>query len=295
MKKHWLLFTCLIGCLFPLLAQERLAVFSVEKDTAGKLPCISIEFFNSVPAGELYGQIGPHFDPKYKAIGHMLFDEKARAELSPITGIGYFGMDNVVVLPHYRNFIAVAIGESKGQWTNNDSLYALQEKVWCYNVLDELGFIDRKAADQQSAFKKAREQFSFRYGLTNANPDNTMEKPMTILSKASQIYFTRKNTGNATEKPDIIRFTDSAIVYGQPLETHSIHAYYSGITSQELQSFSEALKDAIYLYIQDYRIPPERVDFSKLTNEPAGYILTLSAGMGGAGNVMSFKLDENGR
>jgi hypothetical protein len=285
MKKPWLLFACLSGCLFPLLAQERLAVFSVEKDTTGKLPCISIEFFNSVPAGELYGQIGGNFDPKYKAIGHTLFDEKARAELLSTTGIGYFGTDNVVVLPYYRNFIAVAIGESKGQWPNDDSLYALQSTVWCYNVLDELGFIDRKAADQQLAYKKAREQFSFRYGLTDANP-------MTILSKASQVYFTRKNTRKATEKPDSIRFTDSSIVYWQPMETHTIRPQYNNIPRQELQPFSEALKDAIYYYIQDYRIPPERADFSKSTDDSTGYVLTFSAGSGSAEWVMRVRVGE---
>ena len=285
MKKPWLLFTCLLGCLFPLFAQERLAVFSVEKDTTGKLPCISIEFFNSVPAGELYGQIGQHFDPKYKAIGHTLFDEKARAELLPTTGIGYFGTDNVVVLPHYRNFIAVAIGESKGQCHNDDSLYALQSTVWCYNVLDELGFIDRKAADQLSAFKKAREEFSFRYGLADKNP-------MTILSKASQVYFTRKNTQKATEKPDSIRFTDSSIVYRQPMETHTILAQHKGISRLELQSFSATLKDAIYYYIQDYRMPPERAVFSKSPDDSTCYVLTFSAGKGSSGYVMRVRVGE---
>jgi hypothetical protein len=287
MKKHWLLFTCLIACLFPLLAQERLAVFSAQKDTAGKLPCISIDFFNSVPEGELYGQIGQHFDPKYKAIGHMLFDEKAREELSATAGIAYYAMENMVVLPHYRNFITVVIGESRSQWLYVDSLYALQEKVWCYNVLDELGFIDRRATDQQLAFKTGREQFSFQYGLTNTRPDTT-ERSMTILNKASLIYFNRKNTIKAAEKPDSIRFTDTAIVYRQPHETHTVPAKYNGLTRQELQSFSSALKDAIYLYIQDYRIPPERIELSKSANEPAGYILTLSGGKGSAGYVMRF-------
>jgi hypothetical protein len=150
-----------------------------------------------------------------------------------------------------------------------------------------LGFIDRRAADQQSAFKTGREEFSFRYGLTNTRPDAT-QRSMTILSKASLIYFNRKNTIKAAEMLDSIRFTDSAIVYRQPHETHTISAKYNGLTRHELQPFSSALKDAIYLYIQDYRIPPERIEFSKSANGPAGYILTLSGGKGSAGYVMRF-------
>ena len=115
---------------------------------------------------------------------------------------------------------------------------------------------------------------------------------MTILSKASQVYFTRKNTGKATEKLDSIRFTDSAIVYLQPRETHTIAARYNGISRQALQSFSAALKDAIYLYIQDYRIPPERVEFSKSVDGQGGYVLTFSGGKGSVGYVMRVRVGE---
>jgi hypothetical protein len=291
MKKRWLFAACLILSLFALSAQERLAVFSVEKDTAPKLPCISIDFFNSIPNGELYGSIGQHFEPKYKAIGHLLFDGKAKEELSPEAGIGYFGVDNVVVLPHYRNFLTIAIGECKVQWLNDNSLHVLQEKVWCYNVLDELGFIVRTAADQQLAFKNAREQFSFRYGLT-AYSDSTFDAPMTILSKASQVYFNRMNSVNTTEKPDSIRFTDSTIVYRQPFESHTITAHYHDIPISALEPFSTALKDAIYLYLRDYRIPPERVEFSKSPDNPATYILTFSAVNGSPRYVMRVRVGE---
>jgi hypothetical protein len=295
MKKRWLLSSCLIVSLFPISAQERLAVFSVEKDTAKQLPCISIDFFRSIPNGELYGSIGPYFNLKYKAIGHTLFDGKAKEELSPETGIGYFGEGNAVVLPHYRKFLNAVIGACKGQWQNADTLFALQEKVWCFNVLDELGFISRAATDQQVAYKKAKEQFTFRYCLTNVPSDTarTVQNLQAILSKASQVYFNRKYTIKATEKPDSIRLTDSTIVYRQSIKSHTIISHYNNIPIWELKKFSAALKDAIYLYIQDYRILPGQVTFHPLPRAPAGYLVTFSAGEGGAGYTMNYCLTGN--
>jgi len=150
--------------------------------------------------------------------------------------------------------------------------------VWCYNVLDELGFIDRKSADQLDAYKNAIKQFSFRYGLVDDLRDtNSTGQPQAILSKASQVYFNRENTVKRTEKPDSLRFTDSTIVYRLTVQTHAITAHYRNIPIHELEPFSAALKEAIYLYIQDYRIDPEQVDVSKWSNNPASYILTFSS------------------
>lgn len=292
MKKPLILIS-LISYLVSLSAQERLAVFAVEKDTSAKLPCISIDFFRSIPNGELYGPIGDHFSPKYKATGHTRFDGKAKVDLSAMDSIGYFGVENVVVLPHYRKFLAAVTGACKGQQPNGDSLDALQLAVWSYNVLDELGFIDRKVADQQEAFQKATKQFTFRYGLTGASLDtNSTVQPQVIISKASQVYFNRENTAKVTEKPDSLRFTDTTIVYRQAVQTHAIAAHYHGTPAKELEPFKAALKEAIYLYIQDFRIDPEQVDVIKRSAGSARYILTFSAVNGSPRWVMRVRVGE---
>ncbi|OQP59665.1 hypothetical protein A3860_36460 [Niastella vici] len=292
MKKPSLLIS-LISCFISLSAQERLAVFAIEKDTSAKLPCISIDFFRSIPNGDLYGSIGDHFTPKYKATGHTRFDGKAKIDLSVIDSIGYFGVENVVVLPHYRKFLAAVTGACKGQLPNDDSLDSLQLAVWCYNVLDELGFIDRKVADQQDAFQKATKQFAFRYGLTGALQDtNSTVQPQAIISKASQVYFNRENSTKATEKPDSLRFTDTTIVYRQGVQAHAIAAHYHNIPTKELEPFAAALKDGIYIYLRDYRIDPGQVDVIKWSAGPASYILTFSAVNGSPRWVMRVRVGE---
>lgn len=206
MKKRCLLSFSLIGCIYLLSAQQRLAVFSYGKDTADKLPCICIDFFRSVPAGELYGLIGDHFTPKYVTVGHTRFDGKAKENLSGSTGIGYFGVDNVTVLPHHRHFLDAAISAYKAKPLNDDSLYVLQDRAWTYSVLDELGMIDRRADDQLAEYNKAKALFTFRYGLANvySETDSAMQTSQTILSKASQVYYNRKYNTTKTQKPDSI-------------------------------------------------------------------------------------------
>src|SRR5688500_10304841 len=97
MKKRWLLSACLVVCFFPLIAQQRLAVFTKQNDSAKHLFCISIDFFSSIPTGQLYGPIGDHFAAKYIALAHFRFDGKAKADLSGAARIGYFGVSNVQI------------------------------------------------------------------------------------------------------------------------------------------------------------------------------------------------------
>lgn len=290
MKKPSLLIA-FISCLASLSGQERLAVFAIEKDDSGKLPCISIDFFRSIPNGELYGPIGDHFTPKYKATGHTRFDGKAKADLSAQTHIGYFGWENEPVPLHYCHFLDALFHESRSMHLDDDSLYALQDKVWTYNVLDELGFIDHDSANQQEQYRKAKEQFIFRYGLSNDPPPADSTAPPTLLSKASQVYYSRKFATKATEKPDSLRFTDSSIVYRQTVQTHAIAAHYHDIPAKELEPFAAALKDAIYLYLQDYRIDPEQVDVMKWSAIPASYILTFSSVNGSPRWVMRVRVE----
>lgn len=292
MKKPPLLIV-LISCLASLSAQERLAVFAVEKYDSGKLPCISIDFFRSIPHGELYGPIGDHFTPKYKAMGHTRFDGKAKADLDAQTHTGYFGSENEPVPPHYCHFLDALFHENRSLQFDDDSLYALQDQVWTYNVLDELGFINHDSTDQQEQYRKAKAQFIFRYGLTNDPQPTDNTAPPTLLSKASQVYYNRKFATRATEKPDSLRFTDSTIVYRQAVQTHAIAAHYHDIPSKELEPFATTLQDAIYLYLQDYRIDPEQVDVMKWSATPASYILTFSAVNGSPRWVMRVRVGEN--
>lgn len=294
MKKRCLLSFSLIGCIYLLSAQQRLAVFSYGKDTADKLPCICIDFFRSVPAGELYGLIGDHFTPKYVTVGHTRFDGKAKGNLSGSNGIGYFGVDNEAVPPHHRHFLDAVIGECKAKPLNDDSLYGLQDRAWTYSVLDELGIIDRSAGDQLKEYNKAKALFAFRYGLTNIYPetDSAMQSSQTILSKASQVYYNRKYNTTKTQKPDSIQFTDTTIVYQQEKALRTITPHYNDIPIPELEKFSAALKEAIYLYIQDYRIPPEHANFRKRSTDQSGYVLTFSAVRGDIKYVMRFGLGE---
>ena len=280
MKKGWLVAYYFLVCACTLPAQSRLAVFLVGNDTLDKLPCIDIDFFNSVPAGELYGPIGDHFAAKYIATGYTRFDKKAKADLSPQTGIGYFGIENERVPAHYLNFLQTAIRACKGRAFNDDSLYTLQNKVWTYNVLDVLGYIDSTVADQQPVFTHACEQFNFRYGLAEKSKDSAALDSMTILSKASQLYYTRKYTTRPTEKPDSLRFTDSSVIYWQQRESHTLNTSWHELSFAELEPFSPALKDIIHQYLQDYGIPPERIAVIKWADNPPTYIVTLSAGDG---------------
>jgi hypothetical protein len=294
MKKRCLLSFSLIGCIFTLYAQRRLAVFSYGKDTADKLPCICIDFFRSVPAGELYGLIGDHFTPKYVTVGYTRFDGKAKGSLSGSTGIGYFGVDNETVSAHHRHFLDAVISEYKNKPLNDDSLYVLQDRAWTYSVLNELGIIDSSANDQLEEYNKAKALFTFRYGLTNVYPetDSTVQPSQTILSKASQVYYNRKYNTTKTAKPDSIQFTDTTIVYQQEKALRTITPHYHDIPIPELEKFSASLKEAIYLYIQDYRIPPEVANFRKRPMDQSGYVLTFSVVNGDIKYIMSFGLGE---
>ena len=293
MKKRWLS-ACLMVCFFSLSAQQRLAVFSAGNDSAQQLTCISIDFFSNIPADQLYGLVGDHFAAKYVAPAHFRFDGKAKGDLPDPSRIGYFGVNNEPIPGYYSHFLEGAIAVYKTKQPDDDTLYALQDEVWTYNVMDELGFIDRAAADQLEEFKKASAQFSFRYGLVNANAetDSTAQTHQTILSKASQVYFNRKYTSKQTEKPDSIQFTDSSIIYQQAGNRRTITPHYHDIPIPELEKMTTALKEAIYFYIQDYRMPPERADFSKSLEDPAGYVLTFSALNERARYTMNFKLSD---
>jgi hypothetical protein len=50
------------------------------------------------------------------------------------------------------------------------------------------------------------------------------------------------------------------------------------------------LREAIYLYLKDYRIPPERAVFTTAADEPAGYLLTFLAVNGSPRWVMRFRM-----
>lgn len=291
MKKRWLL-ACLIGCFFSLTAQQRLAVFSYGNDSSKQLPCISIDFFRHIATDQLYGSIGDHFEAKYVTPVHARFEGKAKADLAGKSGIGYFGVHNEPIPGYYRNFLEAVIAVYKARQPELDTLHVLQGAVWTYNVMDELGFIDRTVANQLAEFIKAKKQFSFRYGLADANPGtDSAEQPFqTMLSKASLVYFNRKNTIKGTEKPDSIQFNDTTISYYQKGIKHTITPTYNGIPISELESFSAVLKEAIYLYIQDYRVHPEQVDFSKSLMDPAGFELTFSALTGNPGYTMKFRM-----
>ena len=292
MRKHCLLITYFLVCAVALQAQSRLAVLLVGNDTLNKLPCIDIDFFNSLPAGELYGPIGDHFEAKYTTTGYTRFDKKAKTDLLPQTSIGYFGIENEPVPAYYNNFLKTCIHAGKGRAFNNDSLYALQDKVWTYNVLDALGYIDSAVADQQPVYTKAREQFNFRYGITNLTKDSAAKDRMTLLSKASQIYYIRKYATRPTEKPDNLRFTDSSIIYQQAIETHTIHTSWRAIAVTELEPFSLAIKDAIYQYLHDYCLPPEKMEVIKWADNPVTYIVTFSAAAS-SDYVMRVKVGED--
>lgn len=292
MKKRWLLSACLIVCFLPLSAQQRLAVFSAGNDSAGQLFSISIDFFRSVPAGQLYGPIGDHFAAKYVTFGHSRFDGKAKADLSRASRIGYFGVNNEQIPVYYSRFLEGIIAAYKAKRPGFDTLDALQDEVWTYNVMDELGFINRAVGNQLEEFKKAKKQYTFRYGLADANQetDSTAQAPQTMLSKASRVYFNRKYNIKGTEKPDSIQFNDTSIIYRQQGAMHTITPRYNDIPIPELENFSAVLKEAIYLYIQDYRIHPEHVNFSKSLADPAGFVLTFSALTGNPGYTMNFKM-----
>lgn len=292
MKKRWLLPACLLVCFSPLSAQQRLAVFSAGNDSAKQLFSISIDFFSSVPTAQLYGPIGDRFAPKY-APAHARFDGKAKADLSGESGIGYFGVNNVPIPVYYSRFLEEIIAEYKAKQPDPDTLHALQGAVWAYNAMDELGFINRTMANQLEEFKTAKKLYAFRYGLAGASPeaDSTEQAPQTLLSKASQVYFNRKYTIKRIEKPDSIQFNDTSIIYQQQGASHTIAPSYNDIPIPELENFSAALKEAIYLYIQDYRIPPEHADFSK--SPAADYVLTFSALQGSPWHIMHFILSTN--
>lgn len=293
MRKHWWLTNYFLVFVIALPAQSRLAVFMVGSDTLNKLPCIDIDFFNSMPSEQLYGPIGDHFEAKYVTTGHTRFDKKAKADLLPQTGIGYFGMENEPVSAHYHNFLKTAICSCNRRAFNDDSLYALQDKVWTYNVLDALGYIDSTIADQQPVYTKAREQFNFEYGLTDLTKDSTASgSRMTLLSKASQIYYTRKYATRPTEKPDNLHFTDSSIVYRQLSETHTINNDWHQIAITELEPYSLAIKDAIYQYLHDYCLPPERMEVIKWADNPVTYIVTFST-LASSKYVMRVKVGED--
>jgi hypothetical protein len=278
MRDRWLLAACLMVSVFSS-AQQRLAVFSHGNDAAEYLPCISIDFFSNIPDGQLYGLIGDHFAAKYVTLAHTRFDGKAKANLSGPLSIGYFGVNNEPIPDYYRRFLEGVIAVYKTKQPNDDTFYTLQNDVWIYNVMDELGFIDHTAANQLEEFKKASAQYSFRYGLANANPetDRTEQTHQTILSKASQVYFNRKYTLKAAEKPDSIQFTDSSIIYRQAGNSRTITTHYHDIPIAALEKCTAALKEAIYLYIKDYSIHPEHADFSKSLVHPGDYVLTFSA------------------
>jgi hypothetical protein len=291
MRNRWLLAACLIVSVFSS-AQQRLAVFSHGNDAAGYLPCISIDFFSSIPDGQPYGLIGDHFEAKYVTLTHTRFDGKAKAILTGSSGIGYFGVDNEPIPEYYSRFLEGVIAIYKTKRPNDETLYALQNDVWNYNVMDKLGFIDSTATNQLEEFKKASAQYSFRYGFVIANPRpvSAEQTHQTILSKASQVYFNRKYTMKATGKPDSIQFTDSSIIYRQAGKSVAITTRYHDISTPELEKYTAALKEAVYLYIQDYCIPPEHADLRKSLLEPADYVLTFSTPDGCAKYTMNFLL-----
>jgi hypothetical protein len=94
----------------------------------------------------------------------------------------------------------------------------------------------------------------------------------------------------ATEKPDSIQFTDSSIIYRQAGGSRTITTHYHDISIAELGKCTAAFKDAVYVYIQDYRIPPEHADLRKSLMEPADYVLTFSTLDGSAKYTMNFLL-----
>lgn len=106
--------------------------------------------------------------------------------------------------------------------------------------------------------------------------------------------FNRKYTTKGAEKPDSIQFTDSSIIYRQAGGSRTITTHYHDIPISELEKFSAALKEAVYVYIRDYCLPPEHADFRKSLVDPANYVLTFSALDGSAKYTMNFLLAAMG-
>lgn len=223
---------------------------------------------------------GP-YKQEYSAAGGgstSIFVESA-SRLKPQPGKTYdqaefWSPNKEAVSEYYKRFIREKIAEYGRKDGPMDSKRHgdLQDEIWAYNGMDELGgFIDTNASDQLAEFAAAKKKFQERYGL-EVNEANSNRR---VWGKVSQLNSIKKYPPHYTP-PQSIRFTEQGITCTTGNVTHTVQVSYEGVSFSEVSGMSAQIDNAVHRYGDTYYKLPDRANLSNYPEHEGVFLLSLS-------------------
>jgi hypothetical protein len=260
---------------------QNLVVLPEALKTAEGFSSLCINLFGEAP-----------FKVEYEAEGGGKFYSESYYSVTPLEGnhdakspifLHQKGTQTTSIKPQYRKFILDKIEEytnriqSSGKGFTEQDLEELQNEVWAYNGLDELGYI-KQGLDPHLAYLQGAKLFSFRYGIIeDINPADFIIDKDAIVEKLNVLHEIKIN-GAKTPTVSNLVFGGNTISFNiggvnKKIPMTFIGLQPNGILTKNQQAINTSLK----AFVRDFKKAPEKGSISPAND--LKYILTFrSAG-----------------
>ncbi|PSL28141.1 hypothetical protein [Chitinophaga ginsengisoli] len=223
----------------------------------GQLASFCIDLFRDAPENITYKELNNASADLYDVKGYN--DVNTRGARLP--GIKYLGTpDETTAIPaHYQAFLDELLGKYKDRESITLAERRLiQDEIWAYNGLDELGYINTSAPNRMDEFEKAAEEFFSKYCDTR-DPD---QKYAAIHEAAWKMHGARLR-----EIPDISEwsFNENGIDISVSGENEHIDISYEGTDFSFISDHAQDIRNGFDMYINTYRDIP---DYGVITLAP---------------------------
>jgi len=214
----------------------------------GQLASFCIDLFRDAPENSTYRELNNAGADSYEVVNYRT----VKAGRAGLSGIKYLGaVDETTAIPaHYRTFL----DELLGKYTGRESITSaeqrlIQDKIWAYNGLDELGHINKSAPNQMDEFEKVADEFFSTYCDTRY-PD----RKYTAIQQAAEMMYDAR----LREIPSISEwnFDENGIDISVSGENEHIDISYEGTDFSFISDHAQDIRKGFNMYINAYRDIP---------------------------------------
>ncbi len=246
---------------------QRLAVLPSSMTYGDELASICIDLFRDAPSNINYYEIGNAAN-KYSVTD--LHKVKASGA-NPLNETKFIGEAQEDIPQYYKNFLEKEIENYKNEGPlTEDRLSELQDEVWAYNGMDEIGGLINPTTEEPLAqFEEAKENFYFRYNL----PEQEINAEAIVL-KLEELRLLREINSPEPILSDFT-YTGNFISCKSDAATHTIDVYYDGVDFETMQPQSALINTGIKSYNKNHYALPDIAEFSYYHNNQNEFLLSF--------------------
>jgi hypothetical protein len=271
MKKYTtLLITGLLAFVITANCQvQRLAILPAAMQGAeNNLSSLCIDLFERAPEGNDYARLGSS-EKVFHSDSYSSGTLKDGILNSEETQIVSTKLNDHPIPAYYKKFLDAKIGEyNSGRPLTDNELANLQDEIWAYNGMDQLGWINRATPDQVQEYNTTRESFSFRYDVDPSDYE-------AISGKAEHIHEIQKKPMPAPISD--VQFSNSGLLATITGNDHSIDVSYSGVSFDDVKNYSSQVVTDTKKFYRIFHELPEEATFSIDTKHDHAYLLSFHA------------------